>query len=39
MRIASHRLVINCNIDDPVKSLEYAKLIEQLHRLLKEGEA
>ena len=39
MRIASHRLVINCNVDDPVKSLEYAKLIEQLHRLLKEGEA
>lgn len=38
MRIASHRLLINCEVDDPVKSLEYGKLIEQLHRLLKEGE-
>ena len=39
MRIASHRLLINCEIDDPAKSLDYAKLIEQLHRLLKENEA
>ena len=38
MRIAAHRLVINCEVDDPAKSIDYAKLIEQLHRLLKEGE-
>lgn len=39
MRIASHRLLTACEVDDPVKSLDYAKLIEQLHRLLKEGKA
>ena len=38
MRIAAHRLVINCEVDDPAKSIDYARLIEQLHRLLKEGE-
>lgn len=35
MRIASHRLMTACEVDDPVKSLDYAKLVEQLHRLLK----